>query len=272
VAHRYSQLAVPLGFLFLLFPASSQTFEVASLKPAAPYKGGPIHIAATGGPGTDDPTRLTFSNATLTMVLQRAFDLQDTQKINGPDWLNIDLFDIAATLPRSATTAQMRIMLQNLLAERFHMAWHREKQDLPAYVMVAAKGRVRLAVPKDAASNPLHKDNTLPGTRTIICANCTVGEFVKMLGHPEGRFIFDETGLTGTYDFALTYESVYDCKNCTLGGPDGASPPPPAPPLDQAPPVLSVALDQQLGLKLEKKQRPVDVIVIDRIDRAPVSN
>jgi uncharacterized protein (TIGR03435 family) len=183
-------VAVRLTCLILLtsFFAVAQTFEVASLKPAAPYKGGPIHIATTGGPGTDDPTRLTFSNATLTMVLQSAFDLQDTQKINGPDWLNIDMFDIAATLPRSATKDQMRIMLQNLLAERFHMAWHREKQDMPAYVMIAAKGRVRLAAPKDAASDPSHKENTLPGIRTITCDNCTVGEFVKMLGHPEGRF------------------------------------------------------------------------------------
>jgi uncharacterized protein (TIGR03435 family) len=265
---------VRLTCLILLtsFLAVPQTFEVASLKPAAPYKGGPLHIATTGGPGTDDPNRLTFSNATLTMVLQSAFDLRDNQKINAPDWLNIDMFDIAATLPRSATKDQMRIMLQNLLAERFHMAWHREKQDLPAYAMVAAKGRVRLAAPKDAASNPSKKDSTLPGTRTITCGNCTVGEFVKMLGHPEGRFVFDETGLTGTYDFALNYEPVYACKGCTLVGPDGASSPPPAPPLDQAPPVLSVALDQQLGLKLEKKQRPVDVIVIDRIDRIPVPN
>jgi uncharacterized protein (TIGR03435 family) len=65
------------------------------------------------------------------MVLQSAFDLQDTQKINGPGWLNIDMFDIAATLPRSATKDQMRIMLQNLLAERFHMAWHRENRICP---------------------------------------------------------------------------------------------------------------------------------------------
>lgn len=253
--------------------AAAQTFEVASLKPAAPYKGGPIHIATTGGPGTDDPTRLTFSNATLAMVLQSAFDLQDNQKIIGPDWLNIDMFDIAATIPRTATKDQMRIMLQHLIAERFHMAWRREKQDLPAYVITAEKGRVRLAAPQDAKSGPSHKEaNTLPGVRTITCHNCTVGEFVKMLGHPEGRFVFDETGLTGTYDFALTYEPVYACGGCTLGGPDGAYPPPPAPPLDQAPPILSVALDQQLGLKLEKKQKPIDVIVIDRIDRIPVPN
>ena len=129
---------------------------------------------------------------------------------------------------------------------RSRLPWRREKQYLPAYVLIAAKGRVRLAAPKDPTSKPSPKEGSaLPGARTITCGNCTVGEFVKMLGHPDGRFVFDETGRPT------------------------AIPPPPAPPLDQGPPVLSVALDRQHGLKLEKKQRPVDVIVIDRI---PVPN
>jgi uncharacterized protein (TIGR03435 family) len=265
---------VRLIYLGLLISsvAAAQTFEVASVKPAAPYKGGPIHIATNGGPGTNDPTRLTFSNATLSMILRTAFDLQDTQKINGPEWLNIDMFDIAATLPQSATKDEMRIMLQNLLAERFHMTWHREKQNLPAYVLTTAKGRLRLPAPKDTASRPSPKENTLSGIRTVTCENCTVGEFVKKLGRPDGLFVFDETGLTGAYEFALTYEPVYACKSCTVGGTDGAAPPPAPPPPDQAPPVISVALDQQLGLKLDKKQRPVDVIVIDLIDRVPTPN
>jgi uncharacterized protein (TIGR03435 family) len=264
---------VRLAGLILLtcFAAAAQTFDAASLKPAAPYKGGPINISSTGGPGTSDPTRLTFSNATLTLILRNAFDLQDSQKINGPEWLNIDMFDIAAKLPADATKDQMRTMLQNLVAERFHLVWHREKQDQPAWILTV-KGRARLPVPKEPASNPSLAEWALPGTRTITCGNCSIGEFVKMLGHPEGRFVFDETGLTGAYDFALTYEPLYACKNCTVGGPGDAAPPPPPPTPDQAPPILSVALDQQLGLKLEKKQMPVDVLVIDRIDRIPAAN
>ncbi|MCU1328270.1 MAG: hypothetical protein JWN34_3640, partial [Bryobacterales bacterium] len=239
-------------------------------KPAAPYKGGPIHIAFTGGPGTDNPTRIAFSNATLSMVFKTAFDLQDTQKVSGPDWLNIDMFDIAAKLPPGATQSQLRTMLQNLLAERFHMAWHREKQSLPAYVLTAGKGRIRLPVSRSAASSPAHTDKSGPGFRRITCDTCTVGQFVKLLGHPDDRLVFDETNLTGVYDFALTWEPGYGiCKGCTVGGTGAPSPPPPP---DEAPPILSVALDQQLGLRLERQQRPVDVIVIDHIDRIPVSN
>jgi uncharacterized protein (TIGR03435 family) len=252
-------------------PAAAQTFEAASVKPAEPYKGGPIHIATNGGPGTDDPTRLTFSNATLAMILQTAFDLRDTQKVNGPDWMNIDMFDVAATLPPDATKNQMRAMLQDLLAERFHMTWHGEKQNLPAYILTTAKGRMRLRGPTDISSGASRKETSVPGIRTITCVNCTVGQFVRMLGHPQGRLIFDETGLTGTYDFALTYEPEYGvCKGCVMGGTSSSAPPAPPPP-GEAPPVLSIALSQQLGLKLEKKQRPVDVIVIDHIDRVPAS-
>jgi uncharacterized protein (TIGR03435 family) len=215
-----------IGLILLTWSSAvAQTFEVASLKPAAPYKGGPINIATTGGPGTTDPTRLTFSNATLTLILRSAFDIQESQRINGPDWLNIDMFDVAAKLPADATKDQMRTMLQNLLAERFHMVWHREKQDLPAWALTV-KGRARLPAPREPASNPSHNERTLPGIRTITCGNCTVGEFVKMLGNPEGRFVFDETGLTGAYDFALTYEPFYACKSCTVGGPGEAAPPP----------------------------------------------
>ncbi len=250
---------------------AAQTFEVASVKPAAPYKGGPIHIAMAGGPGTEDPGRLTFSNATLRMVLNEAFNVSENQKVDGPDWLHDDMFDIVARLAPGATRDQMRAMLRNLLEERFHMAWHREKQDLPAYSLVRARGRVRLAVPRNPAGEPTHREKSHPGIRSISCDNCTVGQFVKALGYPEGRTVFDETGLGGAYDFSLTYEPDYGvCKGCVVGG-AGASAPPPPPLAEEAPPILSVALEEQLGLKLEKRKQPVDVLVIERIDRLPAS-
>jgi uncharacterized protein (TIGR03435 family) len=252
--------------------AAAQTFEVASVKPAAPYKGGPIHIAVTGGAGTDTPTRLTFSNATLALILRETFGLTDSQEVIGPDWMNIDMFDIEARLPPGTTKAAQQTMLQNLLAERFHMVWHREQRTLPAYILLAPKGKHRLPGPHNPAATPTHKDRATPGARTLTCDNCTVKEFIRWLGKPEGRLVFDETGLTGNYDFALTWEPNYGvCKGCTVGG-GGLGAPPPPPPPDQAPPVLSVAIDQQLGLKLERRPRPVDVLVLDHIDRTPSAN
>lgn len=263
---------------FLTVSLSAQTFEVASVKPAAPYRGGPIHIATAGGPGTDDPTRLTFSNATLAMVMKTAFDLQENQKINGPDWLNIDMFDITATVPAGATKDQMRAMLRNLLAERFHMVWRRETQNARTWVLTAPNGAARLQPSRAiaGAGDAARSDKTLPGVRTISCGNCTMAEFVKMLGHPQGMMVSDETGIAGTWDFELRYEPVYACTNCVAGdGGRGEIAPVAsraAQVQDQAPPVLATAAGEQLGLKLELKQRPVETIAIEKIDRTPTSN
>jgi uncharacterized protein (TIGR03435 family) len=258
--------------LFTTCAAAAQTFDVASVKPAEPYKSGPIHIAVTGGAGTDTPTRLTFSNATLSLILRKTFDLSDNQEVIGPDWMNIDMFDIEARLPPGATKDQQQAMLQKLLAERFHMVWHHEQRTLPAYILLAPKGKHRLPSPNNPSASPSHKDHAAPGTRTLTCDNCTVKEFVRWLGKPEGHPVFDETGLTGNYDFSLTWEPNYGvCKGCTVGG-AGIGAPPPPPPTDQAPPILSVAIDQQLGLRLERRPRSVDVLVLDHVDRTPSAN
>jgi uncharacterized protein (TIGR03435 family) len=251
-----------MRILFLLsvaaLLASAQTFEVARVKPAAPYKGGPIHIGISGGPGTADPGRVTFENATLKLILIRAFD-KESYQILGPDWLDSDMFDIAAKLPPDSTEDQFRMMLQNLLREHFGMTAHREKRDLPVYVLtagkaVSGKGGVRISPPGRAPN--------------LTCKHCTLGQFVEKLGNPGGRPVFDRTGLDGVYDFALSFEPDFGvCRRC-----DGPPPPSATAVSIDTPPVLTVAVQQQLGLKLEAKKMPIDVIVIDRIEKTPAGN
>jgi uncharacterized protein (TIGR03435 family) len=98
--------------------------------------------------------------------------------------------------------------------------------------------------------------------------------FVSMLGNPGGRVVFDETRLTGAYDFTLVFEPEQSkCKDCVVGGGDGALPPPPAPATSiDSPPILTIAVEQQLGLKLERKNMPVDMVVIDHVERTPSGN
>jgi uncharacterized protein (TIGR03435 family) len=97
---------------------------------------------------------------------------------------------------------------------------------------------------------------------------------VNMLGHPGGRILFDETRLTETYDFTLVFEPEQGkCKDCVVGGGDGALPPPAAPATSiDSPPILTIAVEQQLGLKLERKNMPIDVVVLDHIERTPAGN
>jgi uncharacterized protein (TIGR03435 family) len=255
---------------------AAQTFEVASVKPAAPYNGGPIHIGTSGGPGTDDPGRLTFSNATLKMILTHAFGVESYQ-IVGPDWLNIDMFDISAGVPPGTTREQMDVMLRNLVMERFRMTTHREKQELPAYVLTVSKGgpKMKVADPANAAKGPPSGTQSTPGITKVTCNRCTISRFVGMLGNPNGHIIFDETGLPGTYDFVLTFEPEFGkCRGCVAGGGNGdPTPPPIAPdPSVEPPPLLTIAVRQQLGLNLEQKKKPVDVIVVDRIEKTPAEN
>ncbi len=230
----------------------AQTFEVASVKPAKPYKGGPIDISVKGGPGTDDPGRIVFSNAAMSVLLISAFGVEYYQ-LSGPDWLPQDMFDVTVKVPPGATKDQVKIMLRNLLAERFGLAFHREKRDMNAWVLTAGNGGLK---------------QSEPGTKAnLTCKKCSMAQFADRLGQPGGKPVFDATGLTGIYDFALSYEPDYGvCKGC-----DGPPPPAASASVD-TPPILRVALRQQLNLKLEQKKMPVDVVVIDRLERTPSEN
>jgi uncharacterized protein (TIGR03435 family) len=244
--------------------AAGQSFDVASVKPAAPYKGGPIHIGVSGGPGTDDPGRLVFSNATLKMVLVDAYEVQNW-RILGPDWLNDDMFDITAKLPEGATKQQLPAMLQALLGERFGMKAHRETRDLPSYVLTVGKGRPKLKI-SEAPDPPPEPRTTspTPGITKLTCMKCPISKLIEMLGNPLDRPIYDQTRLTGNYDFMLTWQPEYRV------APGMAGPPPPG--FSDTVSILTVAVQEQLGLKLELKKVPVEVVVIDRIERTPAGN
>jgi uncharacterized protein (TIGR03435 family) len=131
-------LAIPLA---LCLPAFSQTstFDVASIKAAPPLDGHFIRMGMTGGPGTKDPTRLTCENCTLTMMLLQAYDIQPYQ-LNAPGWMNSERYEISAKIPEGATKDQFRQMLQNLLAERFHVKVHKDSKESQVYDLTVAKG------------------------------------------------------------------------------------------------------------------------------------
>ena len=104
------------------------TFEVASVKPAEPSAMGMIRVQMRGGPGTPDPGQLTYTNVSLKNVLTNAYGVKGYQ-INGPKWLDSERFDITAKIPKGATKEQFKLMLQNLLAERFKLTLHHETKE-----------------------------------------------------------------------------------------------------------------------------------------------
>ena len=294
-----------LGFLIALFltgfpaaPALSAqahdskiTFEVASVKLAGPFVPGPQNNMR-GGPGTEDPGRFTAPHTSLAGLLMQAYDVAVDQ-ISGPAWLNglpsaggATFYAVDATIPPNTTKERFRLMLQNLLAERFHLTLHHETQTRPGYELVLAPGgpklkdwtpapgeRPYLSSLANLAAETMH--TTFRGSTADFCLQLG-GPINGALGTTGARpRVTDKTGLTGPYEFVLDYAFTPP----SFLSPPGAQP---APPGAAAMPVASdpsgdarsfFAAFEKLGLKLVKvKDVPVDVLVIDNADKVPTEN
>jgi len=135
-------------------------FEVASVKPAEPMPmQGMMRVGIGGGPGTGDPGRVTYSNASMMMLLTNAYSVKRSQ-ISGPDWLDSQRFDITAKVPEGATKDDVKVMLQNLLADRFKLTLHRQTKEMGIYALVVAKNGPKLQA--STATDPAAAD---PGGR-----------------------------------------------------------------------------------------------------------
>jgi uncharacterized protein (TIGR03435 family) len=292
----------------------SPSFEVASIKPAAPPSDPHrMMVGMRGGPGTPDPGQITFSNVSLRNVLMQAYDVKDFQ-ISGPSWLGSERYDITAKVPPGTTKEQFRLMLQNLLAERFQVSLHHETKELPMYALVVAKGGVKMKESVDAPAPPtddggpkamqpgyggpmpkptMGKDGmpqmppggmkggmmmSFTGSRMRMQANgVQISQLVNMLANQLSRPVVDQTGLTAKYDYTLDFAPEPGQAHgpngpMMAGGPGGGKGEGPAGDSNDAGPNLVTAVQEQLGLKLEAKKGPVDLLVIDRAEKAPTEN
>jgi uncharacterized protein (TIGR03435 family) len=298
-----------LPFILLLCAGFGQaqpsvTFEVATVKAAAPMGGGRVMIGVQGGPGSRDPGRITYSAMPLKFLLQNAYGVKGYQ-ISGPAWLDTERYDITAKVPEGATKEQVSVMLQNLIVERFGLKFHKETKEFPLYELSAAKNGPKLkpaaAAPADAPEPPpvagpppMGKDGfpvlptgrptmlimMRPGPRLQMRATMQpVKQLADFLGDQLHIPVIDKTGITGNYDFTLDFAPEPG------QGPMGLPPPPPPPPggndgavkagdtNDQADaPTLLTAIQEQLGLKLDKKKGPLEVLVVDHIEKTPTEN
>lgn len=168
-------------------------------------------------------------------------------------------------------------MLQALLADRFGLVFHRETRELPIYTLIIAKNGPKLheATPGDTYPNGIKLQNGAPGAgvwtmRTVAGGSYLINaqaialsSLLPSLAYPLGRPIVDKTGLTGKYDFTLTY-SLDQSESPTASAPNGQ---PALAAADPTAPSLFTALQEQLGLKLESGKGPIEIIVIDHIER-----
>ena len=254
------------------------TFEVASVKAATPLGPRGMQADRKGGPGTADPGMYRCTNCPLFWVVSEAYDLQPFEYV-GPDWLHEERFDFAATVPAGTTKEGLHAMLQNLLADRFKMAVHREKKEMTVYELSLAKNAPQFqeSAPEDApkADGPagrLERDRDgfpiLSGGMTMAIVHGharirsdhqTMEWFARMLSGQLQGPVVDATGLKGKYDFVLSW-SFED--NNAAGGSQ----------LDTYRPALLSAVRSDLGLKLDQKKGRVEVVVVDHIEKVPTGN
>jgi uncharacterized protein (TIGR03435 family) len=124
-----SLLIAMAGGLFAQTDASAPAFEVASVKVSAPMPAGAFRINMGGGPGSTDPGRVTYQGVTLKGLIARAYGVKEYQ-VEGPQWLDCERYDVIATIPQGADKAQVGLMMQRLLAERFALTLHHESKPM----------------------------------------------------------------------------------------------------------------------------------------------
>ncbi len=264
----------PVAIVCFVIPAFAQTpspspkFDAVAIKPAAPSADGRIMVGIRGGPGTPNPGQMDFWNISLAELIQNAWNVKGFQ-VSGPDWLQSERFDIQAKVPSGATKEQGRMMLQNMLADRFKLVLHSSTKDASIYALVIAKGGSKL---KEAETGP----NAAPPKRAMMVdrtglmkmdlKGASMGAIVDMLGLQLDRPVIDMTGLTGSYDLLMEFApdpAIMAMKTGGIG-------PPPSP--DSNAPTIFTALTDEAGLKLEARKGPVETVIVDSMEKMPTGN
>ncbi|HWE51975.1 MAG TPA: TIGR03435 family protein [Bryobacteraceae bacterium] len=231
-----------------IYAQAANEFDVATIKPAAPSNDGRSHTRFSTDTGTGN---LFYLNVNLKESIGKAYKVQ-TYQISGPDWLETARFDIVAKFPPGTSSGQILLMLQDLLADRFKLTLHRETKELPVYTLTLAKGGSKM---KPAETSSGITSNFSRTTRHIAAA-VSMESLADFLMSEAGRPVLNKTGLTDPYRISLDWAA-----DTAPAGNDGS-----------ALPSLFTALQEQLGLKLAPARSPVEVLVVDRIERTPTEN
>jgi uncharacterized protein (TIGR03435 family) len=246
----------------MMDPNAKPEFEVATVKPSDPNRAGwGINVNPSGV--------FTTRNTTLNDLIKFAFDMHPKQVVGAPAWADSDRFDLEAKpdTPGVPSVKQMKVMLQKLLADRFSLAFHKDRRELSAYAIIVAKSGVKIKK-EENATIPVPGFGGQP-QRGFNTRNATLAEFASVM---QAQFmdlpVIDQTGLGDTrYTFVVKFTP--DPGMRPFGG--AAPPPPPgaqpATPDSEAPPDLFSAMEQQLGLRMQKVKAPVEVMVIDKIEK-----
>lgn len=279
-------LAVPIVLGVMNVPAlraqaqPDLRFEVASVRRVEieQLNGRNRVFPTTGGVGTSNPRQITYRGTWIEPLIAEAFGVRVDQ-ITGGGSVHTERYDMVANIPEGATKEQFNIMLGNLLRDRFGLRFHMESKTQPIYALRVEKNGPRFketARRAEAPTPPASKGPDEQGFPTVSSSfkgivgipkpgeifvtgqDVPMADLARLLEEPAGRPVFDETGLTGRYDFKIHFERV-------RRGPATSDASDPAP-------TIFDAVEHQLGLKLESSRADLDQLIIDAIEREPTEN
>jgi uncharacterized protein (TIGR03435 family) len=249
-------------------PALHPAFDVASIKRNTSGVGsesiGPILMG-----------RFTANNIAVEHLMRLAYNVHDFEISGAPSWTRSEKFDIVARAEgmENATYEEMQPLLQSLLANRFKLLLHRETRDLPTYELVVAKGGSKLVAAKEGTCNSFDPKNPPPpqpgGALPRVCGATRMGrnllqaiglllpDLAADLSEILGRPVADKTGLKGNFDIHLEFAPDNAIALAAQSSPNA----------DLSGPSIFTALQEQLGLRLELSKGPIEVLIIDHVER-----
>jgi uncharacterized protein (TIGR03435 family) len=222
-------------------------WEVATVRPTDPndpHAGFHLH-----------GRQVFIERQTVESMLQFGYGMHKKQLVNAPDWIETERWDVKGVpdQPGEPSVKQYQGLTRKVLAERFGLVTHTERQELEVYALTVAKGGPKMAKSAGDPNGLLdEEDNENGGQQTMQVTNASMGELVLLMKFfVADRPVVDQTGLSGRYDFKLKW-TADDSRAPTDGS---------------APPGLFTAMQEQLGLKLEPVKAMTDVLAIDKVER-----
>ncbi len=261
-------------------PAQLPAFDVVSIKPH-----GDEGIGHMNADIWMMPDGITVSGIPLSMLIREAFGVSEDRMLNLPAWAESSRYDVQAKVAADDVAAVKMLspkqrweMLLPVFEDRFNLKFHHETVDLRAYALTVAKGGAKITAAKpaqpDEDAQPRFKIRGSPQGTTMECHGATMANLAQTISDQLGTTVVDRTELSGNYDFTLVWTpdegagpTMTGSAPMTMRMPAAGIPPDPALPREGLGPSLVAALQEQLGLKLESRKLPVDVIVIDHIEQ-----
>jgi uncharacterized protein (TIGR03435 family) len=222
-------------------------YEVASIKPNDSGSGSSRTNGSKG--------QIVFTNHTLKDFIERAYSAKPFQ-VTGAGWTSEVRFDILAKYPADTKKDDRPLMLRTLLEDRFKLAVHHETKDMPGYALMVAKGGFKLK-PAERNGSSGTTSNRGKHVTALSAKMSSMADLAADIARGLGQMVVDKTGVEGVYDFELRYTT--DDLSSNAADVDGI-------------PSLFTALRDTLGLRLQPERVPVDIIVVDHVERVPIEN